>query len=93
MVGVSRADRRRVRLPGLAGQKGGEGQVLLAGLIGVPAGLAGRAELQHTDGALDQLGQRHVRLLQLAHGLARRGRAPGPARVQQHLCGADKTSR
>lgn len=82
--------RRLSGLPGLPGQEGGDGQVLLAGLVWVPAGLAGRAELQHADGALDQLGQRHVRLLQLAHRLARRGRAPGSARVQQHLCGQTK---
>lgn len=87
---LGRVSRAGGRLPGLAGQEGCEGQVLLAGLIGMPAGLAGRAELQHADGALDQLGQRCVRLLQLAHGLARRGRAPGPARVQQHLCGWTK---
>lgn len=39
-------------------KEGGDRQVvLLAGLPGVPVGLAGRAELQGTDGALDQLGQ------------------------------------
>lgn len=40
-------------------QEGGNGQVvLLAGLSRVPVGLAGRAELEGTYGALDQLGQR-----------------------------------
>lgn len=74
-------------VPGLSWEEGGDGQVVLrAGLPRVPVGLASRAELEGTDGALDQLGQRRrICLLQLAHSLAGGGGAPGPARVQQHL--------
>ncbi|TNN80213.1 hypothetical protein EYF80_009538 [Liparis tanakae] len=66
---------------------GGDGQVvLLAGLSRVPVGLACGAELEGADGTLDQLGERRrISFLQLAHGLAGRGRAPRPAWVQQHL--------
>lgn len=74
-------------VPVLPGEEGGDGQVaLLAGLAGVPVGLAGGAELQGADGTLDQLRQRRrVRLFELAHGLAVGGGAPRPAGVQQHL--------
>lgn len=46
-------------VPVLSWEEGGDGQVVLrAGLSRVPVGLASRAELEGTDGALDQLGQR-----------------------------------
>lgn len=82
--------RREQAVPALARQKGGDGQVLLTLLAWVPAGLAGRAEFQHAVTTAYQLRPGRVRLLQLAHGLARWWQAPCPARVQQHLCGGEQ---
>ena len=74
-------------VPVVSWKEGGDGQVaLLAGLPGVPVGLAGGAELEGTNSTLDQLRQSgRIQFLKLAHGLAGRGGAPCPAWVQQHL--------
>lgn len=82
--------RREQVVPALARQKGGDGRVLLTFLAWVPAGLADRAEFQRAVTTAYQLWPGRVRLLQLAHGLARWWRAPCPARVQQHLCGGEQ---
>lgn len=58
-------------VPVLARQKGGDGWVLLTLLAWVPAGLAGRAEFQRAVTTAYQLWPSGVRLLQLAHSLAR----------------------
>lgn len=71
----------RAGLPG----KEGDGHGLRATLARVPAGFAGRTELRVTGFALDQLGGVQPHLLELAHRLARRRRAPSPTGVQEHL--------
>lgn len=79
-------------LPVFPRQEGGNWQALLTCLAGVAVRPAGGAETQTALRALNRLRQLHLCFIQLAHRLARGRRAPGPTRIQEHLCKEKQTA-